>query len=66
LPELLLAKVDVVDIESLIAANLVPAFTQKVKVILSGEISTAVKTKGLSFTNGAKAAVEAAGGSIEE
>ena len=66
LPELLLAKVDVVDIESLIAANLVPAFTQKVKVILSGEISTAVKTKGLSFTKGAKAAVESAGGSIEE
>lgn len=66
LPELLLAKADVIDIEALKAENLVPAFTQKVKVILSGEITTAVKTKGLSFTKGAKAAVEAAGGSIEE
>jgi large subunit ribosomal protein L15 len=66
LPELLLAKADVIDIEALKAANLVPAFTQKVKVILSGEITTAVTTKGLNFTKGAKAAVEAAGGSIEE
>lgn len=66
LPELLLAKADVIDIEALKAENLVPAFTQKVKVILSGEITTAVKTKGLNFTKGAKAAVEAAGGSIEE
>jgi len=54
-----------VDIQSLIAANVVPAFTEKVKVIASGEIKTAVKLKGISVTPGAKTAIEAAGGSIE-
>jgi len=54
-----------VDIQALIAANVVPAFTEKVKVIASGEINTAVKLKGISVTPGAKTAIEAAGGSIE-
>jgi large subunit ribosomal protein L15 len=36
------------------------------KVILSGEISRAVKLKGLSVTKGARAAIEAAGGEILE
>ena len=56
---------DVVDIEKLIAANLVPAITKKVKVIASGEITKAVTLKGISVTKGAKAAIEAAGGKIE-
>ena len=45
--------------------RLVPAQTKRVKVIQSGKIEAAVKTKGLFFTAGAKKAVEAAGGSIE-
>jgi len=63
-----LSKTDVspVDIQALIAANIVPAFTEKVKVIASGEINTAVKLKGISVTPGAKKAIEAAGGSIED
>jgi len=63
-----LTKTDVspVDIQALIAANLVPASTEKVKVIASGEISTAVKLKGISVTPGAKKAIEAAGGSVED
>ena len=65
LHELELPEVDVIDIECLKKANLVPAFTEKVKVILSGEIKKAVKTKGLAVTKGARAAIEAAGGSIE-
>ncbi len=55
-----------VDIQALIAANVVPACTQKVKVIASGEITTAVKLKGISVTAGARSAIEAAGGSIED
>ena len=66
LPELLLTDAAVVDIKALIEANVVPEFTKKVKVILSGEIDQAVKTRGLTFTKGARKAVEAAGGSIED
>ena len=66
LHELLLADSAIVDIKALKEANLVPACTQRVKVILSGEISEAVHTRGLVFTKGARAAVEAAGGKIEE
>ena len=66
LHELLLTDAAVVDIKALIAANIVPAHTEKVKVILSGEIGEAVHTRGLKFTKGARAAVEAAGGKIEE
>ena len=66
LPELLLTDAAVVDIKALIEANVVPEFTKKVKVILSGEIDQAVKTRGLTFTKGARKAVEAAGGTIED
>jgi large subunit ribosomal protein L15 len=62
-----LEKVDgVVDLLSLIAANVVPAQTQKAKVIASGTISKAVTLKGIAVTKGAKAAIQAAGGKIEE
>lgn len=66
LNELLLTDAAVVDIKALKEANIVPVFTQKVKVILSGEIDKAVNTRGLSFTKGARKAVEAAGGKIED
>ena len=65
LHELELVSEEVVDIDALKDAKLVPAMTKKVKVILSGKIEKAVKTKGLSFTAGARKAVEAAGGAIE-
>ncbi len=65
LHELELVSEEVVDIDALKDAKLVPAETKKVKVILSGKIEKAVKTKGLSFTVGARKAVEAAGGAIE-
>ncbi len=57
---------DVIDISALIAADVVPAITDKAKVIASGEISKAVKLKGVSVTPGARKAIEAAGGSIED
>ena len=65
LHELELPEVDVVDMEALKKANLVPAFTTKGKVIKSGEIKKAVKLKGLAVTKGAREAIEKAGGSIE-
>ena len=63
-----LAKVDTVpiDLAALIAANIVPASTEKAKVILSGKIEKAVTLKGIAVTKGARAAIEAAGGKIEE
>ena len=63
-----LAKVDgeVVTLESLKAANVITKDILSAKVILAGKIEKAVKVKGLGVTKGAKAAIEAAGGSIEE
>ena len=65
LHELELVSEEVVDVDALKDAKLVPAETKKVKVILSGKIEKAIKTKGLNFTAGARKAVEAAGGAIE-
>jgi large subunit ribosomal protein L15 len=65
LHELALPTAEVIDLDVLKAANLVPAFATKVKVILSGEINKAVKLKGIAVTKGARAAIEKAGGSIE-
>jgi len=56
---------DTITLQTLIEANVVPAFTKKAKVILSGEISSAVTLQGVSATKGAKAAIEAAGGKVE-
>lgn len=53
-----------VDVLSLKAAGLVPAIAKVVKVIKSGELSRAVKLTGVGATAGAKAAIEAAGGSL--
>ncbi len=66
LHELALPTDDVIDIKSLKRARLVSARATKVKVILSGKIEKAVKIKGLAVTKGARAAIEAAGGSIED
>ena len=66
LNELTLVGSDVVTLADLIAKNLVSAITKKAKVIASGEISKAVTLKGIAATKGAKAAIEAAGGKIEE
>jgi len=57
---------DVVDLDSLKNAGLVRKDMQRAKVMLSGEISRAVTVKGLLLTKGAKAAIEAAGGIVEE
>ena len=66
LHELELPTDDVIDLDVLKKANLVPAFVTKVKVIKSGEIKKAVKLKGLKVTKGAREEIEKAGGSIED
>ena len=66
LHELDLPTAEVIDIDVLKSMNLVPAFVTKVKVILSGKVTKAVKLKGLAVTKGARAEIEKAGGSIVE
>jgi large subunit ribosomal protein L15 len=53
-----------VDILSLKQAGLVGQLAKIVKVVKSGEITKAVKLTGIGATAGAKAAIEAAGGSV--
>ena len=65
LHELAIPTADVIDMDVLKAANLVPAFVSKVKVIRSGKIDKAVKLKGIAVTKGAREAIQQAGGSIE-
>ena len=57
---------DVIDVQALIDADLLKGTMKRAKVILSGTIEKAVILKGIKATKGAKAAIEAAGGSIEE
>ena len=56
--------IDSIDLLALKQAGIVHANALTAKVILSGEISRAVKLQGLLATKGAQAAIEAAGGSI--
>ena len=66
LHELALPSDEVIDIDVLKKARLVPNRVKKVKVILSGKLEKAVRVKGLALTKGARAAIEKAGGSIED
>lgn len=56
---------DIVDINALQQAGVISKNVKRAKVILSGEIKTAKTIKGLSATKGARAAIEEAGGKIE-
>ena len=53
-----------VDLLSLKQAGLVPQLAKVIKVIKTGELTKAVKLNGIGATAGAKAAIEAAGGSV--
>ena len=66
LSELNLIAVNEIDVLVLKQAGLIPATASNVKVIASGEISKAVTLKGVKATKGAKVAIEAAGGKVEE
>jgi large subunit ribosomal protein L15 len=58
--------VDSIDLLALKQAGVVAATALSAKVVMAGEIKRAVKLQGLLLTKGARAAVEAAGGSIAE
>ena len=57
---------DVIDITVLKEANLIAKSILRVKIMDSGEVKKAVTLKGIRVTKGARAAIEAAGGKIEE
>ncbi len=63
-----LAKVDgeVIDLLSLKAANVIGQHIERAKIMVSGAVERAVTVKGISVTKGARAAIEAAGGKVED
>ncbi|MCB1662783.1 MAG: 50S ribosomal protein L15 [Pseudomonadales bacterium] len=66
LHELAKVEADVIDVAALKAADLIGNHIQVVKIMLSGELNKAVKIRGIKASQGARAAIEAAGGSIED
>ena len=56
----------VIDLAALKAAQIVSVFATSAKVMLSAELKKAVHLKGIGATKGARAAIEAAGGKIED
>ena len=57
---------DVIDLDALKRADIIGTNIERAKVFLSGEVTRAVNLKGLAATKGARAAIEAAGGKVEE
>lgn len=55
-----------VDFAALRAAKLVPTSAKKAKIVKKGDLTKAFVIKGVAVTAGAKAAIEAAGGSVQE
>ena len=63
-----LAKVagDEVTLDTLKDANVLKDSTRHAKIILSGDLNKAVTVRGIKCTKGARAAIEAAGGKVED
>ena len=57
---------DIISLETLKAANIVRRDKVRARIVLSGEITRAFTIQGVAVTKGAQAAVEAAGGKVEE
>ena len=66
LAELNKVDAEVVDLDALKQADVVNTGVKRVKIFLSGELKKAVTVQGLAVTKGAKAAIEAAGGKVED
>ncbi len=66
LSEIAKMPVDTIDLAALKQAGFVPHLALTAKIILSGKIEKKVKLVGIAATKGAKAAIEAAGGSFED
>ena len=58
--------VDEIDLLVLKQAGVIPGSARAAKVYLAGEIGKAVKLRGIGASKGARAAIEAAGGSVAE
>ncbi len=63
--QLQVLKFDAIDMEALKSAGVVARDARKVKIINTGTLDRAVTVKGLAVTKGARAAIEAAGGTVE-
>lgn len=63
-----LERLDIVEVDfaALRAAKLVPSTAKRAKVVKKGELTRKLALKGVLVTAGAKAAIEAAGGSVQE
>ncbi len=57
---------DVVDMDALYRADILPMNIARAKIILSGSIDRAVTVRGIRVSKGARAAIEAAGGKVED
>ncbi len=57
--------VDVIDFDVLKAAGLIETRAMRAKIVKKGEITRAITLRGVAVTAGARAAIEAAGGSVE-
>jgi large subunit ribosomal protein L15 len=57
---------DIISLETLKAANLVRNDKIRARIMLSGEVTRAFSVQGVALTKGARAAIEAAGGKVEE
>ncbi len=66
LNELAAVDAEVIDLEGLKSADVIGENIKRVKVIASGSVSKPVTLRGLGVTKGARAAIEAAGGTIED
>ncbi|MGL5006855.1 MAG: 50S ribosomal protein L15 [Plesiomonas sp.] len=66
LSELAQVEGDQIDLNTLKAANIITKDMEFAKIVLSGDVTRAVTVRGLRVTKGARAAIEAAGGKIEE
>jgi large subunit ribosomal protein L15 len=66
LHELQLVEGDTVDLAALKAAGVIKQGTRYARIMASGEIGKAVTVRGIAVTKGARAAIEAAGGKVEE
>ena len=66
LAELNSVEADVIDLDALKQADVISISMKRAKIFLSGELKKAVTIRGLAVTKGARAAIEAAGGKIEE
>jgi len=66
LSELVFVEGEVVSLDTLKAANVVRKDKVRARIVLSGGIDRAVTVQGIAVTKGARAAIEAAGGKVEE